>query len=139
MGGSTPILASRVAVLSPHMGCLLTPEEILDDFKSFYFDTALSSYDANLTLAESFVGPDHLLFGTDFPGECRITCQVNASVLMIALAVSKKMTEWYTSHLEGYYAYDPKKLDAVMCENTFKLFPRLRNVSMRGHLLQTRL
>lgn len=69
LGGSTPWLAPRVAVLSTHMGCPLTPSQILDDFKSFYFDTALSAYDTNLTAMLKFVKPDRLLFGTDCPGE----------------------------------------------------------------------
>jgi len=51
------------------MGCTLSNEEILEDFKSFYYDTALSAYHSNLVAMEEFVEPDHLLFGTDFPGE----------------------------------------------------------------------
>ncbi len=69
MGGTLPSLAARVAVLSPHMGCPLTPDEILDDFRSFYFDSALSSSKANLAAIEAFAAPGHLLFGTDFPGK----------------------------------------------------------------------
>lgn len=68
LGGSTPILAPRVAVLSNYMGSGLTPEDILDDFKTFYYDTALSSHESTLTMMQLFVGPDRLVFGTDFPG-----------------------------------------------------------------------
>ncbi|PPQ94033.1 hypothetical protein CVT25_009881 [Psilocybe cyanescens] len=68
LGGSVPVLAARVAVLSNHMGCILTPEEILEDFKTFYYETALSGYEANLAAIEKFVAHDHILFGTDFPG-----------------------------------------------------------------------
>jgi len=53
------------------MGCTLTPEEILADFKTFYYETALSSYETNLLMMDSFVPHDHILFGSDFPGECR--------------------------------------------------------------------
>ena len=70
MGGSTMILAPRVAVLSNHMGCTLTPQEMIDDFKDFYYDTALSAHEANLTALDAFVEPSHVLFGTDFPGKC---------------------------------------------------------------------
>lgn len=69
LGGSAPFLAARVAVLSNHMGCGLSPEEILDDFKTFYYETALSAYEVNLIAMENFVEHDHILFGTDFPGE----------------------------------------------------------------------
>lgn len=69
LGGTTPFLASRVAVLSNHMGCTLSPDEILEDFKSFYYETALSAYEPNLLAIQKFVKHDHLLFGSDFPGE----------------------------------------------------------------------
>ncbi|GBE79706.1 Decarboxylase yanB [Sparassis crispa] len=68
LGGSTPSLAPRVAVLSRHMGCPLTREEILEDFKSFYYETALSAHESTLAAMKTFVEPDHILFGTDFPG-----------------------------------------------------------------------
>lgn len=51
------------------MGCKLTPEEILEDFKSFYYDTALSAWGPNLAAMDKFVLPTQILFGTDFPGE----------------------------------------------------------------------
>jgi hypothetical protein len=69
MGGSALSLAPRVAVLSNHMGCTLTPEEIVDDFKEFYYETALSAHEASLTALDAFVEPHHILFGTDFPGK----------------------------------------------------------------------
>lgn len=71
LGGSTPFLAPRVAVLSNYMGSELTPEDILNDFKTFYYDTALSSHESTLTAMESFVSSDKLVFGTDFPGVCQ--------------------------------------------------------------------
>jgi len=69
LGGSTPYLAPRVAVLSNYMGCTLSPDEILDAFKTFYYETALSASDVNLKAIDNFVQKDHILFGTDFPGE----------------------------------------------------------------------
>jgi predicted TIM-barrel fold metal-dependent hydrolase len=69
LGGSTPFLAPRVAVLSNYMGCTLSPDEILDAFKTFYYETALSASDDNLKAIDGFVKKDHILFGTDFPGE----------------------------------------------------------------------
>jgi predicted TIM-barrel fold metal-dependent hydrolase len=68
LGGVTPFLAARVAALSRYMGCSLTRKEILEDFKCFYYDTALSAHDTTLTAMEKFVSLDHILFGTDFPG-----------------------------------------------------------------------
>ena len=113
------------------MGCPLSPTEILDDFKSFYFDTALSASDTNLDSMDSFVGldGDRLLFGTDFP------------------AVGSGMVEWYTERLVEYFEKDKDKdkrkckckdeeedecvggkgeerLEKIMVGNANKLFPR---------------
>jgi 6-methylsalicylate decarboxylase len=68
LGGCVPVLAARVAVLSRHMGCPLSSEEILEDFKSFYFETALSGYSVNLAAVEQFAGSERILFGSDLPG-----------------------------------------------------------------------
>lgn len=51
------------------MGCPSSPEEILEDFKTFYYETALSAYESNLVAIEKFVEHDHILFGSDFPGK----------------------------------------------------------------------
>lgn len=51
------------------MGCSLNPEEIMHDFQTFYYETALSGYDTNFAVMERFVSPDRIVFGTDFPGE----------------------------------------------------------------------
>ncbi|KAK7470561.1 hypothetical protein VKT23_001985 [Stygiomarasmius scandens] len=110
MGGSTPFLCSRVAVLSRHMGCELSPDEIIQDFKTFYFDTALSAHESTLGMMKTFVSRDRLLFGTDFP------------------AISTEMAGWYTKNLEDFYADDKDALDDVMYKNALKLFPRLMDV-----------
>ena len=68
-GGTTIALAPRVAILSRHMGCALTADEILQDFRTFYYETALSAYEPTLLALEAFVHPSRILFGTDFPGQ----------------------------------------------------------------------
>ncbi|CAK5275520.1 unnamed protein product [Mycena citricolor] len=67
MGGSAPWLAPRVAAMSGYMGCALSPEDIMEDFQSFYFDTALSSHESTLEFMSSFTSQDRIVFGTDFP------------------------------------------------------------------------
>jgi hypothetical protein len=54
-GGSTLFLAARVAVRSPYLDCELSPEEIIADFRSFYFETRLSGFETNLVGLENFV------------------------------------------------------------------------------------
>ncbi|KAJ3802832.1 hypothetical protein GGU11DRAFT_752622 [Lentinula aff. detonsa] len=108
MGGSTAFLSVRVARLSHYMGCPLSPEEILADFKSFYYDTALSAHETTLTAIQTFITPDRLLFGTDFP------------------AVDKDITNWYTKHLEDFYSDNKEMSEDVAYRNAFRLFPRLQ-------------
>lgn len=88
LGGSTPFLAARVAVLSGHMGCTLSCEEILEDFGSFYYETALSACESNLAAMERFVAPDRILFGTDFPGPRASRFARTCTDIMIAFDAS---------------------------------------------------
>jgi len=104
LGGSTPFLAPRVAVLSNYMGSGLTPDDILSDFKTFYYDTALSSHESTLTAMQSFVGPNRVVFGTDFP------------------AVSKDMAAWYTKQTIQFHA-DPKA--PVWRDNILKILANM--------------
>ncbi|PRT55338.1 Decarboxylase yanB [Wickerhamiella sorbophila] len=67
-GGFLPYAALRFAKL----GASIHPqgpssEEILKQFKSFYFDTALSSGPYALPALLEFAGKDHILYGSDFP------------------------------------------------------------------------
>ncbi|KAF9076718.1 hypothetical protein BDP27DRAFT_697140 [Rhodocollybia butyracea] len=107
MGGSMPFLSPRIAAGAYYMGCSLTPEEIIADFKSFYFDTALSAHETTLITMESFITPDRLLFGSDFP------------------AASKDMISWYTENMKDFYAQKPNQYENVAYRNALKIFPRL--------------
>ncbi|KAI0832382.1 hypothetical protein BC628DRAFT_1406861 [Trametes gibbosa] len=97
LGGSTPFLAPRVAGLAPHMGCALAPDEILADFRTFYFDTALGAHATTLAAMRAFADDGRVLFGTDFPG----------------------MAEWYTKNADAFYAGDGDRvaLEQVMYKN----------------------
>jgi predicted TIM-barrel fold metal-dependent hydrolase len=106
-GGSTPFLASRVAGLSHHLGCELSPEEIIADFRTFYFETALSGFETNLAALENFVPPEQILFGTDIP------------------AVTPQVAGWYTTNVDTYFADRPELLAQVMHDNAYTLLPRL--------------
>ncbi|UZJ56259.1 hypothetical protein CBS101457_005579 [Exobasidium rhododendri] len=107
-GGSTPFLACRVAVLSNYVGMTkyeksLSVDEILEDFKSFYYETALSGYDVNLAALTKFVAKDHILFGTDIP------------------AVTVDMAQWFTKNVDEYFAGDEAMKQAVFKGNFEKL------------------
>jgi predicted TIM-barrel fold metal-dependent hydrolase len=107
-GGSTPFLASRVAGLAHYLGGELSPEEMIEDFRGFYYETALSGFETNLVTLENFVEPDHILFGSDFP------------------AVDLATAAWYTRNVDAYFADRPQQLEDVMRSNALALFPRLR-------------
>jgi predicted TIM-barrel fold metal-dependent hydrolase len=106
-GGSTPFLASRVAGLAHQQGGELSPEEMIEDFRSFYYETALSGFETNLVALENFAEPDHLLFGSDFP------------------AVDLAIAAWYTHNVDAYFADRPMRLETVMRSNALALLPRL--------------
>lgn len=124
LGGTTPFLASRVAVLSNYMGCSLSPTEILEDFQTkFYYETALSACEVNLAAMQKFLREDHIIFGTDFPGitSIYIPPKIDTNVAILT-AVNKEMVTWYTKNLQEYYSKDLIKLQGVMSSNVVKMF-----------------
>ncbi len=73
MGGSTLALAPRVAGLARYMGAPLSEDEILIEFRKFWWDTALSGGPLTAATAscgaEAWSSGDRILWGSDFPGE----------------------------------------------------------------------
>ncbi|ALR13696.1 amidohydrolase family protein [Mycobacteroides saopaulense] len=65
-GGFVPYASHRMAVaITSDTGA--SPTDNLDDFASFYFDTALSSSPAALPSLLAFAKPGHITFGSDWP------------------------------------------------------------------------
>lgn len=65
-GGFLPYASHRMAVaLAADTG--RSPRDVLDDFRGFHFDTALSSSPAALPTLLAFARPGHVLFGSDWP------------------------------------------------------------------------
>ncbi|WP_328869159.1 amidohydrolase [Streptomyces sp. NBC_00287] len=65
-GGFVPYASHRMAVtIAAETG--RSPLDVLDDFRAFYFDTALSSSPAALPTLLAFARPGHVLFGSDWP------------------------------------------------------------------------
>ena len=105
-GGFVPFASHRLA-----MGITATtqrsPFDVLDDFRRFYFDTALSGSPAALPSLLAFAAPGHVLYGSDFP-------------FAPDVAVA-----YFTSQLDAYDALDAAGHDAVDRRNAETLFPRL--------------
>ncbi|ENX58001.1 MULTISPECIES: amidohydrolase family protein [Acinetobacter] len=107
-GGFLPFIANRVAELYPTLNASVTKNEILDDLRQFYFDTALSSGHVALQTLLSFAQQDHILYGSDFP---------HASV---------PVSSSFARDLDSYPNYQGTQQADINRENALKLFKRLR-------------
>jgi predicted TIM-barrel fold metal-dependent hydrolase len=105
-GGFVPYASHRMAVaITAETGA--SPADSLDDFSSFYFDTALSSSAAALPTLLAFAKPGHITFGSDWP---------------FAPVAAGKL---FAAGLETYPALDAATRDAIDRTNALALFPRL--------------
>ncbi|WP_068181185.1 amidohydrolase family protein [Mycobacterium sp. UM_CSW] len=105
-GGFVPYASHRMA-----LGILSdtgrSPTDSLDDFASFYFDTALSSSAAALPSLLAFAKPGHVTFGSDWP---------------FAPVAAGKL---FAAGLETYPGLDADARTAIERTNALRLFPRL--------------
>lgn len=103
-GGFVPYSAHRMALAIAN-DTARSPLDVLEDFRSFYFDTALSSSPAALPTLLAFARPGHVLFGSDWP------------------FAPTPAGQYFASGLEDNVA--PDTLRAVNRTNAEALFPRL--------------
>ena len=109
-GGTLPFLSWRLmALCSTLFSGLLTEEsprgeQITEDAKSFYFDTALSGSANVLDSLLKWAPKDRVLYGSDFP-------------------YATVEAEWSDKELEEY-EMDGEMRRAVYRENALRLFPR---------------
>jgi predicted TIM-barrel fold metal-dependent hydrolase len=106
-GGFVPYASHRMA-LAIMLDTGRSLADSLDDFSSFYFDTALSSSAAALPTLLAFAKPGHITFGSDWP---------------FAPVAAGKL---FAANLESYGA-DVDTLSAINRTNALALFPRLGN------------
>ena len=66
-GGTLPVLGFRIASVAAFVGCPLAADEIMRDFKSFYYDVALATETVPLTALLGFADRDKILYGSDVP------------------------------------------------------------------------
>lgn len=106
-GGDLPFLISRAATALPDAGLTeYTSLQMAQDAKRFYYDTALSSHAIQLDVLLKFIGPERVLFGSDFP------------------FAPGKTIDTFARHLEGY-EMEGEVREAVYRGNALRLFPRL--------------
>ena len=104
-GGFLPYASHRLLVTLLGQGGR-APDDILDDLRSFYFDTALSGSPAALPSLLAFAKPGHVLFGSDWP---------YAPAPVVA---------YFTSQLDGYAALDAAGHAAIDSESAAALFEK---------------
>jgi predicted TIM-barrel fold metal-dependent hydrolase len=69
-GGTMPFLIERLTMLpkiNPQLGKKITPEQVLELVKGFYYDTAQASHPGALLSLMNLVDVSQVLFGTDYP------------------------------------------------------------------------
>jgi predicted TIM-barrel fold metal-dependent hydrolase len=105
-GGFVPYASHRMAVaIMSETGA--SPADTLDDFSSFYFDTALSSSAAALPTLLTFAKPGHVTFGSDWP------------------FAPTAAGQYFALGLEAYPSLDTSGHAAIDRTNALALFPRL--------------
>lgn len=72
-GGDLPWIIHRLAVVIPHTPLAdgRSMDQLIEQAKEFYFDTALSSGPLSLPSLLAFARPRHILFGSDIPNAPR--------------------------------------------------------------------
>jgi predicted TIM-barrel fold metal-dependent hydrolase len=105
-GGFVPYASHRMAV-AIMADTARSWADVLDDFASFYFDTALSSSAAALPTLLAFAKPGHITFGSDFP--------------FAPIAAGKL----FAAGLETYPGLDAATRGDIQRTNALALFPRL--------------
>ena len=105
-GGFVPYASHRIAGALAAEG-KRSPFEVLEDFGSFYFDTALSGSPAALPSLLAFAKPGHLLFGSDWP------------------YAPSAFVGYFTGQLDGYAALDADGHAAIDRRNAEALFPNV--------------
>ncbi|MET0867743.1 MAG: amidohydrolase family protein, partial [Pseudorhodoplanes sp.] len=107
-GGTLPFLVPRIARHTARFArAKATPEEILSDFKHFYFDTTAVSHPHAIDALLAIAPKDRLLYGSDHP-------------FMLPTAITAGV-----EFLADTAKYDEATRRAVGYENAQRLFPGL--------------
>lgn len=106
-GGFLPFASHRFAEVAAVARPEMSAHSILDSFRRFHFDTALSASPAALPSLIAFAGTGRILYGSDFP---------------YAPAV---VSAGFTAMLDAHEGFSPADLAAVNRQNALSLFKRL--------------
>jgi predicted TIM-barrel fold metal-dependent hydrolase len=104
-GGFVPYASHRLWITLAGQG-VGRPADLLDDFRSFYVDSALSGSPAALPSLLAFAKPGHVLFGSDWP------------------FAPDPAVAYFTGRLDAYAALDAAGHAAIDRDNARALFAR---------------
>jgi 6-methylsalicylate decarboxylase len=66
-GGFIPYAVQRMSLTLSQIMDGRSPESLVADYRSFYFDTAVATAPETIAGLLAFADPDRVVFGTDFP------------------------------------------------------------------------
>ncbi|KAI8576523.1 hypothetical protein K450DRAFT_256591 [Umbelopsis ramanniana AG] len=110
-GGTIPFLAPRISGIPTGFR---TPQQLREDFRSFYFDTALSSSKGQLLALLEVADPSRIFFGSDVP----------YAPLEVVQYVTKQLDDFFSSDENKHLA------EKVNRENALALFPKFSKPSL---------
>ncbi|XP_055340584.1 uncharacterized protein LOC129589757 [Paramacrobiotus metropolitanus] len=120
-GGTLPYIFGRITNSFYRSGRLKkTPDQVLQEVKTLYFDIATSKYPLTLDAITNFAQPDRILFATDFP----------YNPLLATLEETKNWDEYVASSVASTTKGSPQNLLAIDRDNALKLFPRFKTSSI---------
>ena len=114
-GGFVPYAAYRFSTLSAGVyDTSQNAEQVIRDFKRFYYDTALSSSRSSLPSLLAFAEPGHVLYGSDWP------------------FAPESVGSWFNHELQTYAFRDDGDAAAIDRASAELLFPRLTITAHAG-------
>lgn len=110
-GGTIPFLTPRIAGVQTG---LRTPQQMREEFRSFYFDTALSTSKGQLLALLELADPSHIFYGSDVP------------------YAPFEVVKFVTKQLDDFLSTDDHKhlAQKVNRENALALFPKFAQSSL---------
>ena len=98
-GGTVPYITWRISFGN---------RKIINQLKSFYYDTAVSATPYTFSSLLKLVEPSHILFGSDYP------------------FLPEKVVQIMNDGIENYEEFDVDTRNAIERENALTLFPKFR-------------
>lgn len=106
-GGTLPYLIGRPASVMPYLDKSHNPEDLIEDARNFYYDTAVAGSTNVLTILQNFAKPGHILYGSDYP------------------YAGPGIIDYHTTGLDAFPFENSSLLEGINNKNALALFPRL--------------